>query len=83
MQGKSEGLYLYVRHSSDCKFHPSQSDRDESHRCSCVKYVGGTATDGARIQLRPATDTVLRFCWLRSLASPRPDLCGLPPLVLF
>lgn len=55
MQGKPEGLYLYVRHSADCKFHPAQRDRDQSHRCTCVKYIAGTAPDRKRI--RESTST--------------------------
>lgn len=39
MQGKSEGPFLYVRHSGDCKYHLAQFDRDESRRCNCVMYV--------------------------------------------
>jgi integrase/recombinase XerD len=55
MQGKSEGLYLYTRHSGDCKHHPSQFDRNESRRCNCVRYIGGTAADGTI--LRQSTGT--------------------------
>ncbi len=55
MQGKSEGPFLYVRHSGDCKYHPAQFDRDESRHCNCVKYVRGTAADGTR--LRQSTGT--------------------------
>ena len=46
MKGKAEGLYLYVRHSTDCKYHPSQFDRSESRRCNCVKYIAGTGVFG-------------------------------------
>ena len=55
MQGKSEGLYLYIRHSADCKYFPSQSDRDGSHRCNCVKYIAGTAPDGTRFRQSTGT----------------------------
>ena len=55
MQGRSEGLCLYVRHSSDCKFHPSQRHRDQSRRCNCVKYIAGTAPDGTRVRQSTGT----------------------------
>ncbi len=55
MRGKSEGLYLYTRHSRDCKYHPAQFDHDQSRRCNCVRYIGGTAADG--ILLRQSTGT--------------------------
>src|SRR5690348_15177241 len=54
-RGKSEGLFLYVRHSADCKFHPAQCDRDSSRRCNCVKYIRGTAADGKRIRQSTGT----------------------------
>ena len=49
MRGKSEGLYLYTRHSRDCKYHPAQFDRNTSRRCNCVRYIGGTAADGTQL----------------------------------
>ena len=56
MKGKAEGLYLYVRHSTDCKYHPhSQFDRSESRRCNCVKYIAGTGADGVRIRQSAGT----------------------------
>jgi site-specific recombinase XerD len=55
MRGKPEGLYLWTRHSSDCKFASVGVDRDQSRRCNCVRYIGGTATDGA--QIRESTGT--------------------------
>ncbi len=56
MRGKAEGLYLYTRHSKDCRYHTNTDvDRDQSRRCSCVKYIRGTALDGAR--LRQSTGT--------------------------
>lgn len=39
----------------DCKYHPSQSDRNESHRCRRVKYIGGRAADGERIRQSTGT----------------------------
>jgi hypothetical protein len=56
MRGKSEGLYLWTRHSSDCKYASVSGDRDQSRRCNCIKYIGGTAPDGTR--LRESTGTV-------------------------
>ena len=51
MQGKSEGLFICTRHSPDCKYHSeAEFDRDETRRCNCVKYVRGTAADGARVR---------------------------------
>lgn len=55
MQGKAEGLYLFVRHSSDCRYYPTQCDRNESRHCNCIKYLRGTAADGTR--LRKSTGT--------------------------
>jgi integrase/recombinase XerD len=55
MRGKSEGLYLWTRHSADCKFHRIGTDRDQSRRCNCVRYIGGTAPDGT--QIRESTGT--------------------------
>ena len=56
MQGKSEGLYLFTRHSPDCKYHSEVGyDRDETRRCNCVKYVRGTAADGTRIRQSTGT----------------------------
>jgi site-specific recombinase XerD len=55
MRGRSEGLYLWTRHSSDCKFKALGADRDQSRRCSCVRYIGGTAPDGK--QIRQSTGT--------------------------
>jgi integrase/recombinase XerD len=55
MRGKSEGLYLWTRHSADCKFHRVGTDRDQSRRCNCVRYIGGTAPDGT--QIRESTGT--------------------------
>ena len=55
MRGKSEGLYLFTRHSSDCKFHSLKVDRDETRRCNCVRYIRGTAPDGKRIRQSTGT----------------------------
>ena len=46
MRGKSEGLYLWTRHSGDCKYADIAGDRDQSRRCNCVKYLAGSAPDG-------------------------------------
>jgi hypothetical protein len=55
MRGKSEGLYLWTRHSGDCRYYRVPNDRDQSRRCNCVRYIAGTAEDGRR--LRESTGT--------------------------
>ena len=55
VQGKSEGLFLYVRHSTDCRYYPAHCDRNESRRCNCVKYIRGTAADGTRVRQSTGT----------------------------
>ena len=55
MRGRSEGLYLWTRHSDDCKFVSIAGDRDQSRRCNCMKYIAGSAPDGTR--MRESTGT--------------------------
>jgi len=55
MRGKSEGLYLWTRHSGDCKYAKIAGDRDQSRRCNCVKYLAGSAPDGT--SFRESTGT--------------------------
>ena len=56
MRGKSEGLFIAIRHSSDCQYHgKAEFDRNETRRCNCVKYVMGRAADGARIRQSTGT----------------------------
>ncbi len=55
MRGRSEGLYLWTRHSSDCKHAGIKGDRDQSRRCNCVRYLAGTAPDGT--SFRQSTGT--------------------------
>jgi hypothetical protein len=50
MRGRSEGLFLWTRHSSDCKYARINVDRDQSRRCNCIKYIAGSAPDGKRIR---------------------------------
>ena len=50
MRGRSEGLYLWTRHSDDCKYVNIAVDRDQSRRCTCMRYVAGTAADGTRFR---------------------------------
>jgi site-specific recombinase XerD len=50
MRGRSEGLFLWTRHSSDCKYARINVDRDQSRRCNCMKYIAGSAPDGKRIR---------------------------------
>src|SRR5208283_4864652 len=46
------GLYVFTRHSADCKYHAQhgETDRTENHRCNCMKYIAGTAPDGAKVR---------------------------------
>jgi integrase/recombinase XerD len=55
MRGRSEGLYLWTRHSDDCKYVNIAGDRDQSQRCNCMKYIAGSAPDGTR--MRESTGT--------------------------
>jgi integrase/recombinase XerD len=55
LRGKSEGLYLYTRHSPDCQHCGIGDDRDQSRRCNCVKYIGGRADDGMRLRKSSGT----------------------------
>jgi site-specific recombinase XerD len=57
-KGKAEGLFLFTRHSSDCKYAGSGWDRDQSRRCNCLRYIAGTALDGTKF--RESTGT---FSW--------------------
>jgi len=50
MRGTSEGLFLWTRHSSDCKYASILVDRNESRRCNCIKYIGGTTPNGVRLR---------------------------------
>jgi integrase/recombinase XerD len=50
MRGKSEGLYLWTRHSTDCKYASVKGDRDQSRRCNCMRYIAGSAPDGTRFR---------------------------------
>jgi len=55
MRGRSEGLYLWTRHSDDCKYVNIAGDRDQSRRCNCMKYIAGSAPDGTL--MRESTGT--------------------------
>jgi hypothetical protein len=48
----SLGLYVWVRHNSDCP----QTDIF-SHRCRCPKQIAGVAPDGTRIRQSAATES--------------------------
>src|SRR5271167_3793142 len=52
MPRTSRGLYVFTRHSADCKYHSEhgETDRTENRRCNCMKYIAGTAPDGAKIR---------------------------------
>src|SRR5208283_2054527 len=52
MPRTSGGLYVFTRHSADCKYHSQhgEADRTENRRCNCRKYIAGTAPDGAKIR---------------------------------
>lgn len=50
MRGRSEGLYLWTRHSDDCKYVKLAADRDQSRRWNCMKYLAGCAPDGTRFR---------------------------------
>jgi len=52
MPEKSQGLYLFTRHSADCKYHTDhgETDRTPNRRCKCRKYIAGTAPDGAKLR---------------------------------
>jgi len=52
MPRTSRGLYVFTRHSADCKCHSEhdKTDRTENRRCNCMKYIAGTAPDGAKIR---------------------------------
>jgi len=52
MPRKPQGLYVFTRHSSDCKYHSEhgETDRTENLRCACMKYIAGTAADGTKIR---------------------------------
>ena len=52
MPRKPQGLYVFTRHSADCKFHSEhgETDRTENRRCDCMKYIAGTAPDGTRVR---------------------------------
>ena len=57
MSRRPEGLYIFTRHSTDCKYHSEhgETDRTENRRCNCMKYIAGTAPDGTR--MRESTGT--------------------------
>jgi hypothetical protein len=56
MRGKSDGLFISIRHSPDCQYQSKvEFDRNGSRRCNCVKYLLGRAGDGTR--LRESTGT--------------------------
>ncbi len=40
MRGRSEGLILWPRHSSDCKYVRMKVDRDQSRRCNERRVAG-------------------------------------------
>ncbi len=52
MSRRSQGLYVFTRHSSDCQYFAEhgETDRTENRRCNCMKYIAGTAPDGAKIR---------------------------------
>src|SRR5208282_5239230 len=52
MPRTSRGLYVFTRHSADCKYHSQhgETDRTENRRCNCMKYIAGTALDGTKIR---------------------------------
>ena len=74
MRGRSEGLYLWTRHSDDCKYVDIAADRDQSRRCNCMRYIAGSAPDGTRI--RESTGTTswekARMILARKLAEHDP-----------
>jgi hypothetical protein len=51
MSRSPQGLYVFTRHSADCKYHSNhgETDRTENLRCACMKYIAGTAPDGTKI----------------------------------
>src|SRR5579863_3779170 len=57
MSRRSQGLYVFTRHSSDCQYFAEhgETDRTENRRCACMKYIAGTAPDGRR--MRESTGT--------------------------
>src|SRR5271167_4970600 len=52
MPRTSRGLYVFTRHSADCKYQSEhgETDRTANRRCHCMKYIAGTAPDGAKIR---------------------------------
>src|SRR5271167_1367067 len=52
MPRTARGLYVFTRHSADCKYHSEhgETDRTANRRCNCMKYIAGTAPDGAKIR---------------------------------
>jgi len=52
MSRRSQGLYVFTRHSSDCQYFAEhgETDRTENRRCACMKYIAGTAPDGVKIR---------------------------------
>jgi hypothetical protein len=62
MSGKSQGLYVFTRHSTDCQYHSKhgETDRTENRRCNCIKYIAGTAPDGTKIRQSANTTSSCR-----------------------
>ncbi len=69
MRGRSEGLYLWTRHSGDCKYADIKNDPDQSRRCICVKYLAGTAPDGTNFRQTTGTTSWEKARKLRCLLS--------------